>query len=129
LCDPRFAERDDRMHNQAALQALLEARLAAATSAEWEARLSAAGVPVGPVLGVPEIVRHPHVAARGVVQQVHVPALDRDIRVVGAGFQLAGRPVPIETPPPTLGEHTDEILCSLGCNTTELERLRGEGVI
>ncbi|HKN09481.1 MAG TPA: CoA transferase, partial [Pseudomonadota bacterium] len=48
--DPRFAERDDRMRNQAVLQALLEARLAEATSAEWEARLGAAGVPVGPVL-------------------------------------------------------------------------------
>ncbi len=127
--DPRFAERDDRMRNQAVLQALLEARLAEATSAEWEARLSAAGVPVGPVLSVPEIARHPHVAARGVVQQIHVPALGRDIRVVGAGFQLAGRPVPIETPPPVLGEHTDEILCSLGCDAGELKRLRIEGVI
>ena len=114
--EPRFAERDDRMRNQAALQALLEARLAEATSAEWEARLSAAGVPVGPVLSVPEIARHPHVAARGLVQQVHVPALDRDVHVVGAGFQLAGRPVPIETPPPILGEHTADILRGLGCD-------------
>jgi crotonobetainyl-CoA:carnitine CoA-transferase CaiB-like acyl-CoA transferase len=61
---------------------------AEAKSNEWEARLSAARVPVGPVLRVPDIARHPHVAARGLVQQMHVPALDQDVRVVGAGFQL-----------------------------------------
>jgi formyl-CoA transferase len=129
LRDPRFAERDDRMRNQVTLQALLEARLAEATSAEWEARLSAAGVPVGPVLSVPEIARHAHVAARGLVQQMHVPALDRDIRVVGAGFQLSGRSVPIEGPPPVLGEHTADILRDLGYDDAERENLHAEGVI
>jgi crotonobetainyl-CoA:carnitine CoA-transferase CaiB-like acyl-CoA transferase len=127
--DPRFADRDDRMRHHTTLQALLEARLAEATSAEWEARLSAAGVPVGPVLSVPEIARHEHVAARGLVQQMHVPALDRDIHVVGAGFQLSGRPVPIEAPPPVLGEHTTDILRGLDYDDTEVERLRAEGVI
>ncbi|HTB46421.1 MAG TPA: CoA transferase, partial [Acetobacteraceae bacterium] len=53
--DPRFAERDDRMANQAALQAILEAKLAEAGATEWEQRLSDAGVPVGPVLGVAQI--------------------------------------------------------------------------
>jgi CoA:oxalate CoA-transferase len=81
------------------------------------------------VLSVPEITRHPHVAARGVVQQIHVPALDRDVRVVGAGFQLAGQQVPIESPPPILGEHTADILHRLGYDDTEVERLRADGVI
>lgn len=127
--DPRFAERDDRMRNRAALQELLEARLAEATSAEWEQRLGAAGVPVGPVLSVPEIVRQPHVAARGVVQRVRVPALDREIQVVGAGFQLGGEPVPIDLPPPTLGEHTEAILRDIGYTPADIDRLRAEGVI
>jgi crotonobetainyl-CoA:carnitine CoA-transferase CaiB-like acyl-CoA transferase len=128
-CDPRFAERDDRMRNQVVLKVLLEGRLMEATSAEWEERLSAAGVPVGPVLSVPEITRHPHVAARGLVQQIHVPTLDRDVWVAGVGFQLAGEKVPIESPPPVLGEHTTDILRGLGYDDIELERLRADGVI
>ena len=103
--------------------------MAEATSAEWEARLSAAGVPVGPVLSVPEIVRLEQLAVRGMVQTVHVPALDRDVQVAGAGFQLGGRPVPIEAPPPVLGEHTAEVLRGLGCDETEMERYRADGVI
>lgn len=129
LQDPRFAARDDRMRNQGVLQTVLEARLAEATSAEWEDRLSAAGVPVGPVLSVPEIVRQPHVAARGVVQRVRVPALDREVEVVGAGFQLGGASVPIDGPPPTLGEHTEAVLRDIGCSPSDLEALRAEGVI
>jgi CoA:oxalate CoA-transferase len=127
--DPRFAERDQRMRNQVVLQQVLEARLATATSAEWEERLSAAGVPVGPVLSVPEIARLAHLAARGVVHTVPVPALDRDVRVVGAGFQLGGAPVPIDAPPPTLGEHTEVILRGLGVDAAELEQLRANRVI
>jgi CoA:oxalate CoA-transferase len=127
--DPRFAERDDRMRNQAVLQQVLEARLATATSAEWEERLSAAGVPVGPVLSVPEITRLEHLAARGVVHTVPVPALDCDVRVVGAGFHLGGAPVPIDAPPPTLGEHTEAVLRGIGCGPADLEQLRTDGVI
>ena len=127
--DPRFAGRDDRMRNQAVLQRVLEARLADATSAEWEDRFSAAGVPVGQVLSVSEIVKQKQVAARGVVQRVRVPALNREVEVVGAGFQLGGETVPIDGPPPTLGEHTDVVLRDIGCTPGDLATLRADGVI
>jgi CoA:oxalate CoA-transferase len=129
LSDPRFCGRDERMRNQALLQTVLEDRLFTATSAEWEERLSAFGVPVGPVLTVPQIAEHPQVAARGLVQSVHVPALDRDIRVAGLGFQLGGKPVPVTAPPPSLGEHTEAVLQSIGCTAKDIAALRADGVI
>jgi formyl-CoA transferase len=127
--DPRFLGRDERMRNQAVLLSVLEARLMQATSAEWEQRLSAAGVPVGPVLTVPQIAEHEHLRERGVVHTVHAPAIGRDIKVAGLGFILGGRPVEITTPPPVLGEHTEEVLRSIGCTEAELTSLRAEGVI
>lgn len=117
------------MKHQAALQAILEAKLAEAGAVEWEQRLSAAGVPVGPVLSVPQIAEHPQMRERGQLQTLHVPALDRDVQVVGLGFQLGGRPVPIALPPPALGEHTGEVLRGLGCTDGEIAALRDEGVI
>ncbi|MGA3400638.1 MAG: CoA transferase [Acetobacteraceae bacterium] len=127
--DPRFAERDDRMKHQAALQAILEARLAEAGATLWEQRLADAGVPVGPVLAVPQVAEHAQLRERGQLQTVHVPTLDRDVQVVGLGFQLGGKPVPIALPPPALGEHTDEMLRGLGCSDEEIEELRSGGVI
>jgi CoA:oxalate CoA-transferase len=127
--DPRFAERDERMRNQAELQAILEARLAEADVDEWEQRLAAAGVPVGPVLSVPQISEHPQMRERGQLQRVHIPALQRDAQVVGLGFRLGGKPVPITAPPPALGEHTDAVLRRAGYDAAEIAGLRAEGVI
>ncbi len=127
--DPRFCGRDERMRNQAVLRSVLEAQLAQASTAEWEQRLSAAGVPVGPVLTVPQIAEHEQLRARGVVHTVHAPAIGRDIQVAGLGFHLGGRPVEIAAPPPVLGEHTEEVLRGIGCTDADVAALRAEGVI
>ncbi len=87
------------------------------------------GVPVGPVLGVPQVAEHAQLRERGQLQTVHVPSLDRDVQVVGLGFQLGGKPVPIALPPPALGEHTDDVLRDLGCTDGEIAALRQEGVV
>jgi len=127
--DLRFIGRDERMRNQKVLQSVLEARLAQATSAEWEERLSAAGVPVGPVLTVPQIAAHEQLRARGVAHSVPAPAIEREVQVVGLGFHLGGRPVEITAPPPVLGEHTDDVLRGIGCSDADLAALREDGAI
>jgi crotonobetainyl-CoA:carnitine CoA-transferase CaiB-like acyl-CoA transferase len=127
--DPRFRGRDERMRNQQALQSVLEARLAQATSADWEARLSEAGVPVGPVLTVPQIADHEQLRERGVLHTIHAAAIGRDIKVAGLGFHLGSRPVGIDVPPPMLGEHTEEVLRRVGCTDADIDSLRGEGAI
>jgi CoA:oxalate CoA-transferase len=127
--DARFAERDDRMRNQALLKDILEAHLATDTAAAWEAKLIEAGVPAGPVLSAAQIAEHPQIRERGQLQTVHVPALGRDVQVVGAGFQLSGKPVPITQPPPDLGQDTVSVLRAAGISPDEIESLRQEGVI
>lgn len=127
--DPRFRERDDRMRNQPALRKILEAHLATDTAAAWEAKLIAAGVPAGPVYSVAQIAAHPQMRDRGQLQTVHIPALDRDVQVVGAGYRLGGMAVPVSAPPPTLGEHTRVVLNSAGVTDAEIDGLLESGVI
>jgi len=127
--DPRFAERDDRMRNQAVLKDLLEARLATDSAAVWEAKLIAHGVPAGPVLTPAQIAHHPQMRERGQLQTVNVPALNRDVQLVGAGFRLGGKPLPIAAPPPELGQDTDAVLREAGFDEREIAELRIEGAI
>jgi crotonobetainyl-CoA:carnitine CoA-transferase CaiB-like acyl-CoA transferase len=128
--DPRFADREGRLHHRAALTAELEASLAARSAAEWEALLSEAGVPAGCVLSVPEALAHPQIAGRRLVQRFEdVPGVGREISIATAGFMLAGDRPRVPLPPPRLGEHTDEVLQDLGLAAEEIAELRRKRAI
>ena len=128
--DPRFAVRQARLDHRAQLKAELETALAARPAQAWAEALNAAGVPAGCVLSVPEALAQPQIAQRGMVAEFKdVPGVDRDIRVVRTGVKLDGEPPAVDAPPPTLGQHTEELLRELGYSAAEMETLRREGAV
>ncbi len=126
--DPRFATNGDRVERRADLVPLLAARIATTTSAEWLALLDAADVPAGPLLDVLEAFNTPQ--ARAVEARVPMthPALGA-VDQVRSPFDFSVTPASIRTPPPLLGEHSDEILSELGYAESAVEELRANGVI
>ncbi|MCC7346864.1 MAG: CoA transferase [Variibacter sp.] len=109
--NPLFAEREARLKNRAALNALIEEGLANATAAEWEARLNKAGVPAGRVLSVPEALAEPQVIERRMTARFdHVPGADCAVSVARCGFLVDGQAPRPARAPPRLGEHTEEVL-------------------
>lgn len=130
IADERFAAREARKRNRAALTSEIEAGLASGTAAEWEAALNAAGVPAGRVLTVPEALALDQVRERGLVQRFDtVEALGRPLSLTLAGYVTSEDGPALRSPPPRLGEHVDEILTELGCSEAEIESLRAEDVI
>jgi len=106
--DPRFASNASRVAHRADLDPLIGAVLETDTVMGWCARLSAAGVPAGPINSVAEavahveMVEHPHPSGEGIVRTAPLP-----VRIDGAPRAAALRP-------PNLGEHTDEVLADWG---------------
>ena len=130
LADPAYATREARKANRQTLKAELERSLAAQSAQEWVEALNRIGVPAGVVQSVPEALTHPQVAERGLLADFpDVPGVGRDITVVRTGVKLDGAAPAVETPPPQLGAHNDEVYGALGLSGAEIQRLREEGVL
>ena len=128
--DDRFRTRDDRKIHRRALTMELEALLASKPAAQWEEELTALGVPVGVVKSVPDILADAHTQHRGLIADFeNVKGIDRDISVVRMGFQADYKPMAVATPPPTLGQHSEDLLGELGYDKETINRFRVEGVI
>lgn len=130
VADARFAERESRKNNRAALTAAIEEALAQRPAEEWQALLTRAGVPSGCVLTVPQALHSEQLAQRGFVQEFgHVPGAERSVRVARTGFRFADAQPQASTPPPVLGAHTEEVLASLGYGEERIVALRQAGAI
>jgi len=128
--DVRFKTRDDRKAYRAELTGELESWLAGKSATQWENELTALGVPVGVVMSVPKILEHNHTRHRGLLADFEdVAGIDRDISVVRTGFQTDGQPMKVDSPPPTLGQHNEDLLGELGYDRDAINRFRREGVI
>ena len=128
--DPRFAERTTRIANRQQMREVLEQALQSKSAEEWEVLLNAAGVPCGRILTVAEIALHPHLESRQFVKHFKdVPGVGRDVAVPRLGFRLASGQPDVQTPPPQLGQDTSVLLGGVGYSASEIDELRGQGVI
>jgi crotonobetainyl-CoA:carnitine CoA-transferase CaiB-like acyl-CoA transferase len=109
VADPRFLRVADRVANNKALVALLQAKLGQRPSAHWLAALEAAGIPGGPVLHFDEVFTDPQILARDMVVETHHPVTG-PFRTMGVTVKLSDTPGAVHRPAPTLGEHNKEVL-------------------
>ena len=127
LDDPRFKDWAARTDNEPALRQVIEGALATDDPKTWEAKLTSADVPCACIWKIDEIVEHPQLEHRDVLQMVD--SRFGPMKLVGSGFRLAHGSPSIDRAPPTLGEHTDEILGEAGYTPADIERLRRDAGI
>jgi crotonobetainyl-CoA:carnitine CoA-transferase CaiB-like acyl-CoA transferase len=126
--DPRFATGALRSENRDLLTVEIERRLASATSAAWIDRLNEAGVPCGRIYSIDQVFADPQVEHLRMVETVASPHYD-PLRLVAQGMRLSRTPSEVRLRPPECGEHTDEILGSLGYAPGDIADLRRRRVV
>jgi formyl-CoA transferase len=121
--DPRFASNGARVTNRAALDAILDARLAEEDGLALCERLLAAGLPAGPVRHVDEAMAAPHTAHRQMVVELD------GFRALGTPIKLSRTPGGARARPPRFNEHGAALLAAHGYSADEIAALEAAGVV
>jgi len=129
LTDPRFATDEARGDNGERLSERCAKWCAARTVAQALAELEKAKVPAGPILSPQQLLDDPHVKAANYFAKAAYPGLKTPAPIPATPVTLSETPGTVRTPPPTLGQHTDEILTGLGLTKADIEDLRASGAV
>jgi crotonobetainyl-CoA:carnitine CoA-transferase CaiB-like acyl-CoA transferase len=128
LDDPRYASDEDRGRNGEDLSAIARQHAADLTTKEVLALYAQVLVPAGPVYSPQQALDDPHVKAMGFLRDVQYADLP-PTPLATAPVSLSQCPREAMTPPPELGQHTDEILEALGYEPTRIAELRAARVV
>ena len=126
--DPRFGSWLLRVQNNADLLPILEARFREKPRTEWLEVLAAHDIPAAPVQPLLDFFEDPAVRHHDLVHEYEHPEVGR-LRLVGQPIAFTETPTRDPGPPPTLGQHTDEVLCELGYTDAEIAALRARRVL
>jgi formyl-CoA transferase len=125
--DPRFDTVRKRAEHEAVLVPRLRAALQARTAVEWEAHFGER-VPCAAARPVEDMFDHPQVAAEGILASFEHPGVGH-YRAMAHPARFGDDPPPAPFAAPQHGQHSREILASLGYSDAEIERLRGAGAV
>lgn len=125
----RYATMADRRALRAEIEPRIAEIIAGNTLEHWLAVLKAHDVPHAPILGVSAALAHPQARAREMVVEVEHPKAGR-LSMLGRPIKFPGAPQAPLAPPPTLGQHTAEVLRrELGLTDAQVDGLRRRGLI
>ena len=126
--DERFASNKQRMANRAALTGELTQRLAVHSSQQWQELLEAADIICGPIADYDTLLASPQLAHNGVIVETH--NIDAGVvRMPGAAFGDRDAQARVRHGPPSIGEHSGEILAGMGLGPAEIEALLASGAV
>jgi formyl-CoA transferase len=126
--DSRFNNRKGRIANYDVLAAELQPIFRSGSRDQWLRRLFEKDVPAAPINTLDEVFADPQVREYGFPIEIEHPKMGK-MKLVGNAVDMSRTPPRIERPPPMLGEHTEEILQSLGYGVEKISALRAQGVI
>jgi CoA:oxalate CoA-transferase len=131
LSDSRFRDAQARIDNGTVLVEILQSEFAKRRAQDWEKALSEVGVPCGLVRDIASAVDLPQLDVRNLKLPIHIPGLPvrEDVHVLNTGFQFDHDGPGLDEPPPHVGQHTHELLKSVGYSDADVDSLVSCGAV
>ncbi len=126
--DPRFADMKSRNQNPAELKEILEEITRTKNTEEWVKIMEKEGVPCGRIRTLDQVLTDPHVDIREMVLEKEHPTAGM-IKLTGVPTKLSLTPGEVSAVPPTLGQHTDEVLSELGYSEDDIKGFRDQKIV
>jgi crotonobetainyl-CoA:carnitine CoA-transferase CaiB-like acyl-CoA transferase len=126
--DSRFKERDTRKKNRKELTPILEDKLKEKETTFWSDALNAKGIPSGEILSLEAALSQPQVKHRKAFTTIDTPGIG-EIPLFNLTAKFDKTTADVETPPPTLGQHTEELLKEIGYSQEEMKILKEKGIV
>ena len=126
--DPKFRTNAERVKHRAETLQHVQSVIATNTVAYWNEALNEVGIPCSPINTLAQLLDHPHTKADKLIMQYDHPAAGR-LNCVGHPVTFVGEERAPGLPPPTLGQHTDDVLKEMGLSDASIAELRRDEII
>jgi crotonobetainyl-CoA:carnitine CoA-transferase CaiB-like acyl-CoA transferase len=126
--DPKFRTNADRVKHRPETLRLVKYSIVANTVAHWNAVLNEVGIPCSPINTLAQLLEHPHTKADKLIMQYDHPAAGH-LNCIGHPVTFLGEERGPGLSPPTLGQHTDEVLTEMGLSAGSIAELRREDIV
>ena len=128
--DERFKTNAVRVINREELFPLINDAFATKTNDEWMQAFEGSGMPYAPINTIEKVFSHPQTAARDMVQEIDFESTKSGkLSILGSAVKFSETKATVRRNPPTLGQHTDEVLAELGFTDADVKSLRDTKVV
>ena len=132
LANPGYVTNNARVERRAELLATLRPRLATRGAAELAALMEQAGLPYAPIRKPEELLEDEHLLTTGGLADMRLcdgPLAGQTVKTTLLPVTLGGERLGVRLDPPTMGQHSDELVAGLGYSSDEIAALRAGGAI
>jgi CoA:oxalate CoA-transferase len=126
--DPRFKERDTRKKNRKELTPILEEKLKTKETTCWVEAFNNKGIPSGEIHSLESALNQEQVKHRRTLKKINTPGIG-EISLFNLTAKFDKTTAEVESPPPTLGQHTEELLKQFGYSNEEIKSYKEKGII